>query len=226
MQLSLFRSRTFSAGNVTGLIVSFGMMGVFFLLPVFLQAILGYSAIRAGLVLTPLAAVVIVAAPTAGALSDRVGSRWLIFSGILVAAVGFVLTGRAMSLDATWFSLVVPFMVSGFGIGMVIPPMTSAVMGSAPTEKAGQASGVLSTMRQIGSVLGIAVMGAVLQNRAVANVAGGHRREARRHRRHARSRQDEDPRRRGFVGVEHGPDAGGRLVGRWTARRRSRTCWR
>jgi DHA2 family methylenomycin A resistance protein-like MFS transporter len=58
-------------------------------------------------------------------------------------------------------------MVSGFGIGMVIPVMTSAVMGSAPAAKAGQASGVLSTMRQVGSVLGIAVMGAVLQNRAV-----------------------------------------------------------
>ncbi|MBC7292748.1 MAG: hypothetical protein H5T84_01350, partial [Thermoleophilia bacterium] len=78
-----------------------------------------------------------------------------------------------MLVDAPWPSLVLPFTVSGFGIGMVMPPMTSAVMGSVPPVKAGQASGVISSVRQIGSVLGIAVMGAVLQNRAVAYIQAG-----------------------------------------------------
>jgi len=96
------------------------------LLPIFLQAVLGFGPIKAGLVLTPLAGVVIFAAPLSGWLSDRMGSRWLVFGGM--------------------------------------------VMSSAPEEKAGQGSGVLSTMRQMGAVLGIAVMGAVLQNRAVAYV--------------------------------------------------------
>jgi hypothetical protein len=68
---------------------------------------------------------------------------------------------------------VVPFVVSGFGIGMVMPPSTSAVMGSVAPERAGQASGVLSSVRQIGAVLGIAVMGAVLQNRAVIYIQEG-----------------------------------------------------
>jgi MFS family permease len=95
------------------------------------------------------------------------------FSGMLVAAAGFYLTMRAMVVDASWKSLVLPFAVSGFGIGMVMPVMTSAVMGSVPVEKAGQASGVISSMRQIGSVLGIAVMGAVLQNRAVTYMQAG-----------------------------------------------------
>jgi MFS family permease len=76
MQLSLFRNRTYSVTNVVGLILSFAMMGVFFLLPVFLQAVLGYSAIKAGLVMTPLAAVVIVSSPSAGTLSDRIGPKW------------------------------------------------------------------------------------------------------------------------------------------------------
>jgi EmrB/QacA subfamily drug resistance transporter len=173
MQLSLFRNRTYSVTNVVGLILSFAMMGVFFLLPVFLQAILGYSAIKAGLVMTPLAAVVIVSSPSAGTLSDRIGPKWLMFSGMLVTAVGFYLTMRAMVADASWTGLVLPFAVSGFGIGMVMPVMTSAVMGSVPVEKAGQASGVISSMRQIGSVLGIAVMGAVLQNRAVMYIQTG-----------------------------------------------------
>ena len=171
MQLSLFRSRTFTTANISGLILTFGMMGVFFLLPIFFQAILGYSAIKAGLLMTPLAGVVVFAAPASGWLSDRIGSRWLISGGMLIAALGFFLTRQAMSLDGGWEPLVLPFMVSGFGIGIVMAPMTSAVMASAPVEKAGSASGVLSTMRQLGSVLGIAVMGAVLQNRAVAYLA-------------------------------------------------------
>ena len=170
MQLSLFRSRTFSAANVSGMILSFGMMGMFFLLPVFFQAILGYSAIKTGLVMTPMSAAVVIAAPLSGWLSDRIGSRWLIFSGMLITALGFFLMRGQMSLDTRWTSLVFPFVVSGFGIGLVMAPMTSAVMSTAPQEKAGAASGILSTMRQLGSVMGIAVMGAVLQNRAVAYV--------------------------------------------------------
>ena len=173
MQLSLFKNRTYSVTNMVGLILSFAMMGVFFLLPVFLQAVLGYSAIKAGLVMTPLAAVVIISSPASGTLSDRIGPKWLMFTGMLVAALGFFLTRQAMVVNASWPSLILPFAVSGFGIGMVMPPMTSAVMGSVPAEKAGQASGVISSMRQIGSVLGIAVMGAVLQNRAVAYIQLG-----------------------------------------------------
>jgi MFS family permease len=173
MQLSMFRSRTFTVTNILGLILQFGMMGVFFLLPVFLQAVLGYSAIRAGLAMTPLAAMVIIAAPIAGTLSDRVGPRWLMFAGMVITAIGFILTRRAMVVGATWQSLVLPFAVSGFGIALVMPPSTSAVMGAVTREKAGQASGVLTTMRQVGAVLGIAVMGAVLQNRAVTYIRDG-----------------------------------------------------
>lgn len=173
MELGLFKNRTYTVTNLVALLMSFGMMGIFFLLPVFLQAVLGYSAIKAGLVMTPLAAVVIVAAPTSGTLSDRIGPKWLMFTGMLVTALGFYLTRRVMVTDGSWPSLVVPFIVTGFGIGMVMPPMTSAVMGSVAPEKAGQASGVISSFRQIGSVLGIAVMGAVLQNRSVAYIKSG-----------------------------------------------------
>jgi EmrB/QacA subfamily drug resistance transporter len=173
MELGLFKIRTFTVTNLIGLLLSFGMMGVFFLLPVFLQSVLGYSAIKAGLVITPLAAIVIVSSPTSGMLSDRLGSKWLMFAGMFITAVGFYLTRRVMVTDGSWNSMVFPFIVSGFGIGMVMPPMTSAVMGAVPPERAGQASGVISSFRQIGSVLGIAVMGAVLQNRAVTYIQQG-----------------------------------------------------
>ena len=173
MELGLFKIRTFTVTNLIGLLLSFGMMGVFFLLPVFLQSVLGYSAIKAGLVITPLAAIVIVSSPTSGMLSDRLGSKWLMFAGMFITAVGFYLTRRVMVTDGSWNSMVFPFIVSGFGIGMVMPPMPSAVMGAVPPERAGQASGVISSFRQIGSVLGIAVMGAVLQNRAVTYIQQG-----------------------------------------------------
>jgi len=138
-----------------------------------LQSVLGYGAIKAGLVMTPLAAVVIISAPTSGTLSDRIGPKWLMFGGMLIGALGFFLTMRAMQADADWPSFILPFAVSGFGIGMVMPPMTSAVMGSVVPEKAGQASGVISSTRQIGSVLGIAVMGTLLLNRAVDYLRAG-----------------------------------------------------
>lgn len=173
MDLSLFKNRTFSLTNGVALLLQFGMMGVFFLLPIFLQAILGYSAIKAGLVMTPLAAIVIVASPTAGALSDRFGPKWLMVTGMLIAALGFYLTRRVMVTDGSWQSLIAPFLVSGFGIGIVVSPSTAAVMGSVMPARSGQASGVLSSMRQIGAVLGIAVMGAVLQNRAVTYITQG-----------------------------------------------------
>jgi|WetSurMetagenome_2_1015567.scaffolds.fasta_scaffold04914_7 EmrB/QacA subfamily drug resistance transporter len=173
MELGLFKNRTYTVTNLVGLMLSFGMMGVFFLLPLFLQAILGYSAIKAGLVMTPLAAIVIVASPTSGILSDRIGPKWLMVVGMFITAFGFFLTRRVMVLDGSWPSMVLPFIVTGFGIGMVMPPMTSAVMGSVAPEKAGQASGVISSFRQIGSVLGIAVMGAVLQNRASVYIKNG-----------------------------------------------------
>jgi len=173
MDLNLFKNRTFSLSNGLGLILQFGMMGVFFLLPVFLQAILGYSAIKAGLVMTPLAAIVIVSSPVSGMLSDRIGPKWLMFWGMLVTALGFYLTRRVMVTDGSWPDFVLPFVISGFGIGMVMPPSTSAVMGAVSPARAGQASGVLSSVRLIGAVLGIAVMGAVLQNRVVMYVQDG-----------------------------------------------------
>ncbi len=168
MRLELFRSRTFSVANICGAVLSAGMMGLFFLLPVFFQSILSYSAIKTGLLLTPLSAAVVVASPFSGWLSDRVGSRWLISAGMLITAAGFLLTRPHFSLGLSTSALLLPFVIAGLGIGLVSAPMTSAVMASAPLAQAGAASGILSTMRQLGSVMGIAVMGAVLQNRVVA----------------------------------------------------------
>jgi len=179
IDFSLFRRATFAAGNATGLLLSAAMMGAFFMIPIFLQSVLGYSAIKAGLVMVPMSLVIIVAAPVAGMLSDRVGSRWIVALGMFLLAAGLawmagLLPGiEQISPATTPASLVTPFLISGIGIGLAVAPVTSAVMATAPRERIGNASGVLSTMRQVGSLLGIAVLGAVLQNRVTANVTTG-----------------------------------------------------
>lgn len=179
IDFSLFRRRNFLAGNVTGLILSFGMMGVFFTVPIFLQTVLGYSAMKAGAVMSPMSVAVMFSAPFAGRLSDKVGSRWLICAGLLLMAFGIAWMAGLTPIQAGLtpstraLSLILPFVVSGLGIGLAVAPTTSAVMATAPLDRIGNASGVLSTMRQLGSVMGIAVLGAVLQNRLTHNVVAG-----------------------------------------------------
>jgi len=179
IDFSLFRSVNFAAGNATGLLLSAAMMGAFFTIPIFLQSVLGFSAIKAGLVMAPMSVVIIFAAPLAGSLSDRLGSKWIVAAGMFILAFGLawmagLVPGVAkISPATTSSSLLAPFLISGIGIGLAVAPVTSAVMATAPKERVGNASGVLSTMRQVGSLMGIAILGAVLQNRVTANVTSG-----------------------------------------------------
>jgi EmrB/QacA subfamily drug resistance transporter len=179
IDFTLFRDRNFFAGNVTGLLLSAGMMGVFFTIPIFLQTVLGFSALRAGLVMSPMSVVIIFAAPAAGRLSDRLGSKWIVATGMFVLAFGIALMAGLTPLQdqlmptTSSLDLLVPFILAGIGIGLSIAPVTSAVMATAPLDRAGNASGVLSTTRQVGSLMGIAILGAVLQNRIEANIREG-----------------------------------------------------
>lgn len=179
IDFSLFRNRNFLVGNAVGFLLSAAMMGVFFTIPIFLQTVLGFSAFRTGLIMSPMSWVVMVAAPLAGWLSDRIGSKWIVAAGLLMLAFAVAWIGGLMpwggkispATDAT--SLLAPFIIAGFGIGLGIAPLTAAVMATTSRRRLGNASGVLSTLRQLGSLLGIAIIGAVLQNRIVANVSAG-----------------------------------------------------
>jgi EmrB/QacA subfamily drug resistance transporter len=179
IDFSLFRSLNFAAGNATGLLLSAAMMGAFFTIPIFLQSVLGFSAIKAGLVMAPMSIVIIFAAPVAGVLSDRLGSKWIVAAGMFLLAVGLAwMAGLIPGVEkidpqTTSGSLLVPFLLSGIGIGFAVAPVTSAVMATAPRDRVGNASGVLSTMRQVGSLMGIAVLGALLQNQVTTNITEG-----------------------------------------------------
>jgi len=170
MELSMFRNRTFAAGNVVAAITNFGMMGALFLVPFFLEAVLGYSAVRTGFTMIPMALGVVAVAPMAGRLADRFGSRFFIATGLLMGGGGILWLSHVLSMEMQPKELLLPFVVTGIGLGLASAPMTTAIMASAPREKAGSASGVYSTTRRVGAVMGIAVLGAAVQNRLAANL--------------------------------------------------------
>lgn len=173
VKIELFQHRNFTVANVIAMVVSFGMLGIFFPMTLFLQEVLGFSPIKAGLTMTPMSLMILVGAPISGRLSDRIGARWLLFSGTAIMAVGILFIMRQTSTTATQLSLAPALVVTGIGMGMTFSPMTAAAMRDVPPRVAGSASGVLNTTRNIGQVLGIAILGSVLQTRMGMHTEAG-----------------------------------------------------
>jgi EmrB/QacA subfamily drug resistance transporter len=159
---ALWRYPAFRYGNLAGTIVSLGEFGLLFVLPLFLQAVLGMSAFEVGLVLVALAGGAFVAAPIAAGLSRRYGPRRVVTLGMGLEAVGIFATATLISHDLNVLLLVPPLFVYGLGVGFATAQLTSVVLADIPAEVSGLASGTNSMMRQIGSALGIAVLGSVL----------------------------------------------------------------
>jgi EmrB/QacA subfamily drug resistance transporter len=168
-QLRLFKNRTYAAGNFIGVVINFGLIGVIFLTVLYLQIVLGLKALEAGLWFLPLPVAIMAVAPFAGKLTDKIGGRWILLVGTLISALGLVLLSR-LSISTAWTDFLLPLLVCGIGMGLVMAPVTTVVMASTPVQQSGMGAGILSTMRQIGSVMGIAVLGAILQNQLVTNV--------------------------------------------------------
>jgi EmrB/QacA subfamily drug resistance transporter len=161
LDLSLFRNPTFAGANVVALLVTLAMFGVFFFMSLYMQNVLGYSAVKTGAVFLPMTLLIIVVAPAAGRFSDRIGSRWLMTGGMALVAVALLLFSR-LGLGSGFWDIFPGLIVGGLGMASVMTPMTAAALGSVPVAKAGVGSGVLNTFRQVGGALGIAVMGAIV----------------------------------------------------------------
>ena len=162
VEFRFFSDRNFLGAVVVALIISFAMLGVFFFLALYMQDILRYSPLEAGIRFLPSTLMIVAIAPIAGRMADRFGPRWLIVAGLLVIAASlYSFTGIAV--DSSYLDLLPGFMLLGIGIAMTMSPMTSAAMNAVPVEKAGIASGVLSMFRMIGGSLGVAVTGAIFQ---------------------------------------------------------------
>jgi EmrB/QacA subfamily drug resistance transporter len=163
VQFELLSDRNFLGAVVVALIITFAMMGVFFFLALYMQNILHYSPLEAGVRFLPSTLMIVAIAPISGRLADRFGPRWLIAGGLtLVTASLLVFT--QLAVDSTYTDLLPGFMLLGVGIAMTMSPMTTAAMNAVPVQKAGIASGVLSMFRMVGGSLGIAVTGAIFQS--------------------------------------------------------------
>ena len=175
VDFSFFRSRSFLGANVVAFIVSFAMLAMFFFMALYMQNILGYSAVQAGVRFLPATLMIIVVAPISGWLSDRIGPRPPIAVGMALVAVALFLQTR---IDAqTGYGLLLPaFMVMGLGMGIAMSPMTTAAMNSVSDEKGGLASGILGMSRMVGATFGVAALGALFQHlasdRLVEDLAG------------------------------------------------------
>ncbi len=161
LDLALFKSGTFAGANTVALLVSLAMFGVFFFISLFMQNILGYSAIKAGATFLPMTVLIILVAPLAGILSDRLGSRWLMAGGMTLVASSLVIFAQLDTASGFW-NILPGLLIGGVGMALTMSPMTSAALSAVSVDKAGVASGVLNTFRQVGGSLGIAVGGAIL----------------------------------------------------------------
>jgi EmrB/QacA subfamily drug resistance transporter len=167
LDLSLFRSGTFAGANLVAILVTLAMFGIFVFFPIYMQTFRGWSPTQAGAALLPWTLMVVIFAPIAGKLSDHVGSRWLISGGMSVVAI-CCLWLSTVTVDSSFWHMLPGFILGGLGMSFVMTPMSAAAMGAAPVAKAGVASGVLNTFRQVGVALGIGITGAIVANRAAA----------------------------------------------------------
>jgi EmrB/QacA subfamily drug resistance transporter len=161
LDLALFRIGSFTGSNLVAMLVSLGMFGVFFFVSLYLQNILHWTPTKAGAAFLPMTLLIIVVAPIAGKMSDRIGSRWLMGGGMTLVSISLLLYQR-VGLHSTFWTLLPAMVLGGVGMAMTMSPMTAAAMSSVPVDKAGVGSGVLNSFRQLGGSLGIALMGAIL----------------------------------------------------------------
>ncbi|MEP7225699.1 MAG: MFS transporter [Actinomycetota bacterium] len=169
LPLELFRNGTYTGANLVMLLVALAMFGVFFFVSLYMQNILGYSPVQAGAAFLPMTILIILVAPVAGKTSDRIGSRGLVTTGMILIAVQLLMFSR-LGIDASFWNLFPALVVGGIGMALTMTPSAAAATRSVPVDKAGVGSAVLNSARQVGGTMGIALMGAIM-----AEKTGGER---------------------------------------------------
>jgi EmrB/QacA subfamily drug resistance transporter len=172
LEFSLFRTRQFIGSNLIAFIITFAMMGTFFFMAIYMQDILGYGALEAGVRFLPTTMVIAVVAPISGRLADRLGPVWPMSTGLFVLAIAmFMFAG--IDTGTTYGGLIIPFVLMGIGIALVMSPMSTAAMNAVSVQKSGVASGVLQMSRMIGASVGVAATGAIFQSQLGAGFNPG-----------------------------------------------------
>jgi EmrB/QacA subfamily drug resistance transporter len=161
LPMSFFAKRSFAVTNVASLTMYFGMFGSIFFLSQYMQNVLHNSPLQAGLKLLVWTGASMVVAPLAGVFSERLGSRPFMVAGLSLQAGALAWLALILSTDVSYAQMIVPFVMAGSGMALVFAPSANAVLSSVRTEQAGQASGANNAIREVGGVLGVAVLASV-----------------------------------------------------------------
>ena len=161
LPMRFFRDRAFAAANGASLFMYFGMFGSIFLLTQFFQTAQGYSPFESGLRVLPWTAMPLLVAPIAGALSDRIGGRPFLVVGLALQAIGLAWIAAVSTATIGYESLVGPFVLSGIGMGMFFAPVANIVLSAVRPVEEGKASGANNAIREVGGVLGVAVLASI-----------------------------------------------------------------
>jgi predicted MFS family arabinose efflux permease len=171
LPLGLFRNKDFTGAQLSAFAVSASLFAVFIYITLYLQNILGLSAVEAGLVFIPGTIFNLGVAGATANLLDRVSARLLISVGLALGAIGQVMMALSAGPDTSWAVLLPGFIVSMIGVGMFNPAVSNVALSSAPAEQSGLAAGVNDTFRQAGIAVGVAALGALVP--AEAALGGG-----------------------------------------------------
>ena len=166
--LALFRDRNFAILSWVSAAMAFGMLGLFLPLTIYLQSVVGLTAFQAGLAFAPMSLTSMVVAPNAGRLTDRIGGKYILLTGLGLFGIGMGGIDFSAGLDSNWITFLPWLIVAGFGMGCIFAPATTVAMRNIPQHLVGAASGVFNTTRQLGGAIGSSIVGAVLQNRLSA----------------------------------------------------------
>jgi EmrB/QacA subfamily drug resistance transporter len=166
--LALFRNRNFAILNWVTAAMSFGMLGLFLPLTIYLQSVVGLTAFQAGPAFAPMSLTSMVVAPNAGRLTDRIGGKYILLTGLALFGIGMGGIDFSAAINSTWLTFLPWLIVAGFGMGCIFAPATTVAMRNIPQHLVGAASGVFNTTRQLGGAIGSSIVGAVLQNRLSA----------------------------------------------------------
>jgi EmrB/QacA subfamily drug resistance transporter len=164
LPLRFFQNRVFSASSVVVALVGFSMFGIFYFVTLYFQNVLGYSALEAGVRSLPMTMMVMFVAPLAGRLSGKIGPRYQMTVGMLMMTAGLLVLSR-LEVHSSYNMIWPAYIVAGAGIAMTMPAVSAAGMAAVDQAKAGVASGVINSSRQVGGALGVAVLGAVVATR-------------------------------------------------------------
>ncbi|MDE2079569.1 MAG: multidrug efflux MFS transporter [Patescibacteria group bacterium] len=169
VDLKFFKSSVFTNTLINNFLVFMGMMGSFFLIPIFAQTFLGYDATQTGYLFIPMAFMIVLAAPLGGMLTGKVQSRYVIAASTAVAAFGVFLLSFLDPRSTAW-GIMIPLAVMAFGMGFGMSQRTNAIAAAVPDEEIGIASSVLALARNIAGAFGVAVFGTIQQNLTESNV--------------------------------------------------------